>query len=1058
MTLIHGLKLNHKLLLLVISPLLVLAWFSGSQMLTSWELRSEAGKLTELAVLGKRVSNLVHELQKERGATAGFLGSKGEKFGPELARQRGLTDERAAELQQYLGQFDASVYNERLGTGLDKALQQLAQVNTKRGLVDKFELPLGDALKYYTGMNGRFLGLVSEMSKNSPDEKLSIMTAAYAAFLQSKERAGIERAVLSNTFARDAFGPGLFHKFLGLVTTQDNYMDVFLSLATDEHIQLLHETLQGEFIDETLRMRKLAKDKAASGGFGTDPVYWFKMQTGKINLLKKVEDRLANDLESAAESVRSGATTSLVTNASISLLGLVLTLLLGWVLTRSIFRQLGGEPAYIAEIADNIASGNLEMSLNDGGSQGTTGIYASIVAMRDKLREQIKADRQAARETLRIKTALDCVNTNVMVADAGFNIIYMNDAVQTMFSEAADDLREFIPGFDPDNLLGRNIDTFHRDPAHQRGLLGRLENTHMSEVTVGPRTFRIVANPVRDTSGERLGTAVEWDDLTEQLAMEAREQERLAEERVLAAENARIKNALDNVSSCVMMADTERNIIYMNKTVQELFRNAEQDIRKDLPDFDANTLMGTNIDGFHKDPHHQSRLLDALASRYESELIVGGRTMRIIANPVFDEKGERLGTAVEWSDRTDEVAVEKEVDTIVAAAGNGDLSQRIVTEGKTGFYRDLGEGINQLIGVVESALSDIANAMNTLASGDLTCPIERDYRGTYGEVKEGVNATIAKLQEIVGNLRDSSDVISTASQEISAGNTNLSSRTEQNASSLQETAASMEELTSTVRNNASNAQQANQIAGNARALAEKGGDVVGHAVQAMGEINNSSTRIAEIIGVIDEIAFQTNLLALNASVEAARAGEQGRGFAVVATEVRNLASRAAQAAKEIKELIQDSVSKVHSGSDLVNQSGETLAEIVDGVKKVADIISEITAASTEQSAGIDQVNQAVTTMDEGTQQNAALAEQTSAAAVSLNEKAREMDGLIAFFKVPGTKRAAKPTRQAAPIQPVARAMAPATSPSRKAPTPTAAPASNVTLDSAAVDEDEWEEF
>jgi methyl-accepting chemotaxis protein len=206
-------------------------------------------------------------------------------------------------------------------------------------------------------------------------------------------------------------------------------------------------------------------------------------------------------------------------------------------------------------------------------------------------------------------------------------------------------------------------------------------------------------------------------------------------------------------------------------------------------------------------------------------------------------------------------------------------------------------------------------------------------------------------------------------------------------------------LTSTVRNNADNAQQANQLAANARHAAEQGGEVVSRAVQAMLAINASSNKIAEIIGVIDEIAFQTNLLALNASVEAARAGEQGRGFAVVATEVRNLASRSAAAAKEIKTLIQDSVGKIQSGSELVNESGTTLEEIVGAVKKVGDIIAEIAAASAEQSAGIDQVNQAVTSMDEVTQQNAALAEQTSAASASLNEKAEEMEQLIGFFRV-----------------------------------------------------------
>ncbi|MEG7523808.1 MAG: methyl-accepting chemotaxis protein, partial [Chromatiales bacterium] len=343
--------------------------------------------------------------------------------------------------------------------------------------------------------------------------------------------------------------------------------------------------------------------------------------------------------------------------------------------------------------------------------------------------------------------------------------------------------------------------------------------------------------------------------------------------------------------------------------------------------------------------------------------------------------------------------IEGDIQSLVDAARSGDLNQRIDLDNKQGFFATLSGGINELIDSVENVFSDIAQSMHDMAKGDLTKPITRNYQGTFDDLKQDINKTMANLEQIITQLRESGEVITTASGEISSGNNNLSSRTEQQASSLEETASSMEELTSTVRNNADNAQQANQLAANARSTAEAGGEVVRQAIEAMEAINQSSSKITEIIGVIDEIAFQTNLLALNASVEAARAGEQGRGFAVVATEVRNLAGRSATAAKEIKELIRDSGEKVKTGAELVDQSGENLEEIVNGVKKVGDIVSEIAAASQEQSAGIDQVNQAVTSMDEVTQQNAALAEETSAAAASMSEKAQEMDQLMEFFTV-----------------------------------------------------------
>jgi methyl-accepting chemotaxis protein len=344
-----------------------------------------------------------------------------------------------------------------------------------------------------------------------------------------------------------------------------------------------------------------------------------------------------------------------------------------------------------------------------------------------------------------------------------------------------------------------------------------------------------------------------------------------------------------------------------------------------------------------------------------------------------------------------DAAIGQQVARIIQSARQGDLDQRIDLHGKEGFFRGISEGINQLLGLLAVAFEDIARVMGALSQGDLSQQISQDYEGVFGRVKTDVNATIRRLRETVGQIRESSDVIASTAGEIVTGNENLSSRTEQQASSLQETASSMEELTGIVSNNADNAQQANRMAGEARMLAEKSGSVVQDAVHAMEAINASSSKIAEIIGVIDEIAFQTNLLALNASVEAARAGEQGRGFAVVATEVRNLAQRSATAAREIKTLIQDSVGKVQMGSKLVVESGDTLEAIVGSVRKVGDIVAEIAAASAEQSSGIDQVNKAVMQMDQMTQQNAALAEQASAASVSMREQAQEMSRRVAFF-------------------------------------------------------------
>jgi methyl-accepting chemotaxis protein/aerotaxis receptor len=319
-----------------------------------------------------------------------------------------------------------------------------------------------------------------------------------------------------------------------------------------------------------------------------------------------------------------------------------------------------------------------------------------------------------------------------------------------------------------------------------------------------------------------------------------------------------------------------------------------------------------------------------------------------------------------------------------------------------------------LIRSVVRPLKEVEEISMAVSSGDLTRRIDVSTDDEVGRVLQAVKNVNGNMRGIVQDVRLGSGAISQSSQEVAAGSNDLSQRTQEQASALEETASSMEEMTSTVKQNADNARQANQLATSARDQAEKGGAVVKSAVQAMNEINLASKKIADIIGVIDEIAFQTNLLALNAAVEAARAGEQGRGFAVVASEVRNLAQRSAGAAKEIKSLINDSVEKVKTGSKLVDDAGVTLLDIVDGVKKVTDIVGEIAAASQEQSSGIDQVNKAVMQMDEMTQQNAALVEESSAASRSLEEQGQKLQELMGFFRLGANDQVARGTASASP--------------------------------------------
>jgi methyl-accepting chemotaxis protein len=342
-------------------------------------------------------------------------------------------------------------------------------------------------------------------------------------------------------------------------------------------------------------------------------------------------------------------------------------------------------------------------------------------------------------------------------------------------------------------------------------------------------------------------------------------------------------------------------------------------------------------------------------------------------------------------------AVHESQDVIQAAlCGAGD--RRISMDGKTGNLELLARSINQLIGGVSTTVAETMQVVQRAVEGDLTSRVKVDDKsGHFKALAVSVNSMIQSMMEVVTSLTKTSHEVRLGAEEISRGSLDLSLRTEEQASSLEETASSMVQMTSTVKNNADNAARASQLAEAAREQAEHGGRVVGAAVAAMSEINAASGKIADIIGVIDEIAFQTNLLALNAAVEAARAGDQGRGFAVVASEVRNLASRSAGAAKEIKALIHDSVGKVNEGTRLVDESGKVLGEIVTRVKKVTAVMVEIAGSSREQAMGVEQVNNSVTLMDTMTQQNAALVEEASAAAQALSEQATRLTKLIAHY-------------------------------------------------------------
>ena len=452
----------------------------------------------------------------------------------------------------------------------------------------------------------------------------------------------------------------------------------------------------------------------------------------------------------------------------------------------------------------------------------------------------------------------------------------------------------------------------------------------------------------------------------------------------------RIKNALDNSSTGMMIADREASVIYVNQAVQAVLKTAESDIRKEIPAFSADALVGSSLDQFQKHPAFQREFLRSLSSTHRTSMEIGGRTFRLAVSPVVSATGERLGSCVEWLDATAEVRVEEEVNQIVRAAVAGDLSRRLDLDGKDGFMRRLGEGINELTGTASGVIDETVRVIERISQGDLTETISNEYQGTFKRLKDATNDTVSKLLQSITDVRIAADALLSASSQVSASAQSLSQGSNEQASSVEETSASLEEMSASVNQNADNAKQTEGMALKAAKEAEEGGTAVQETVSAM-------KQIAGKIGIVEDIAYQTNLLALNAAIEAARAGEHGKGFAVVATEVRKLAERSQVAAQEISGLAANSM-------QVAEHAGTLLKEMVPSIKKTADLVQEITAASQEQASGINQINTAMGQLDQVTQQNASGSEELASTADEMSGQVDKLQEVVSFFRVDRDER------------------------------------------------------
>lgn len=537
-------------------------------------------------------------------------------------------------------------------------------------------------------------------------------------------------------------------------------------------------------------------------------------------------------------------------------------------------------------------------------------------------------------------------------------------------------------GYTADEIKGQHhslfVDPAYRSSAEYRAFWDKLGQGNFDageylRLGKGGKPVWIQAsyNPIMDSKGKPFKVVKFATDITEQKRQ--------------AIENLLIRNALTKSSANVMIANNAGEIVYLNDAVAAMMSGYDAELRKALPNFDARHLMGFHIDLFYKNPAQEKSLLAELRGAHVSQLVIGGLHFETIANPIVDENGVRMGTILQWTDRTAEVAVEREVSEIVAAASVGDFTKRIDAGNKEGFFKILGESINGLLDTSLAGMNDVVRVLTALSQGQLSERVTNEYSGTFGQMKDACNTTIDALTMTITEVKSAVQMLSSASEQVNATAQSLSQAASEQAASVEETSASLEQMTASISQNTENAKVTDGMASKAATEATEGGDAVTKTVTAM-------KSIAQKISIIDDIAYQTNLLALNAAIEAARAGEHGKGFAVVAAEVRKLAERSQVAAQEIVSVAGNSV-------ELAEKAGKLLEHMVPNIKKTSDLVQEITAASEEQSTGVKQINGAVTQLNKATQVNAASSEELAATAEEMSGQVQQLESAVGFFKL-----------------------------------------------------------